>query len=291
MRVVHFWVVGGDRRQARLAALLAEDGHRVHTYALEQVEETEGTVLRAESMEKMGLADCVILPLPAVGEDGMLHAPLSEKRIAVNEVLDAMRPGQLVAGGRLDENTVLAARARGLLWRDYFEREELTVANAIPTAEGAIQIAMENLPITLHGCRALVIGYGRIGRILAARLRGLGAFVTVAARRYEQLTWAEAEGCTAQRLAEMGGWLCGYDLVVNTVPAQLLGEEQLADLNPACLVIDVASKPGGVDLQAAQRLGVKVIWALSLPGKVAPVTAARAIRQSIYHILQEVEIG
>lgn len=149
---------------------------------------------------------------------------------------------------------------------------------------------MENLPITLHGCRALVVGYGRIGRILAHRLRGLGAFVTVAARKYEQLAWAEVDGCTAQRLADLKGWLCGYDLVINTVPSRVLTEELMADLKPSCLVIDVASKPGGVDMDAAGRLGIQVIWALSLPGKVAPVTAGRAIQQTIYHILQELGV-
>ena len=110
------------------------------------------------------------------------------------------------------------------------------------------------------------------------------------ARRYEQLTWAEADGHAAQRLADLAGWLCGYDLVVNTVPSRVLTEPLLADLKSSCLVIDVASKPGGVDMEAAGRLGVPVIWALSLPGKVAPVTAARAIRQTIYHILEELEV-
>ena len=290
MRALHLWVVGGDQRQVRLAELLAEDGHRVHTYALERAEEPKGTVMPAGSLEKMGKADCVILPLPAAGEGGLLNTPLSDEKIPITQLLDAMRPGQLMAGGRLDEETILAAQARGLLWRDYFAREELAVANAVPTAEGAIQLAMENMPITIHACRALVIGYGRIGRILADRLRGLGAFVTVAARRYEQLAWAETDGCTAQRLGEMGGWLCGYDLIINTVPARVLTEELLGDLKPSCLVIDVASKPGGVDLEAARRLGVPVIWALSLPGKVAPVTAGRVIQQTIYHILQELGI-
>lgn len=290
MRALHLWVVGGDQRQVRLAELLAEDGHRVHTYALERAEEPKGTVMPAGSQEKMGKADCVILPLPAAGEGGLLNTPLSDEKIPITQVLDAMRPGQLMAGGRLDEETILAAQARGLLWRDYFAREELAVANAVPTAEGAIQLAMENMPITIHACRALVIGYGRIGRILADRLRGLGAFVTVAARRYEQLAWAETDGCTAQRLGDMGGWLCGYDLIINTVPAKVLTEELLGDLKPSCLVIDVASKPGGVDLEAARRLGVPVIWALSLPGKVAPVTAGRVIQQTIYHILQELGI-
>ena len=86
-------------------------------------------------------------------------------------------------------------------------------------------------------------------------------------------------------MGEMDDFLCGYDLVVNTVPSRVLGEERLARLRPGCLVIDLASKPGGVDMEAASRLGVPVVWALSLPGKVAPVTSGRIIRDTVYHIL------
>ena len=78
--------------------------------------------------------------------------------------------------------------------------------------------------------------------------------------------------------------------MINTVPARVLGEAELAELRPDCLVIDLASKPGGVDLDAAARLGKKVVWALSLPGKVAPVTAGRAIRTAIYNILSELGV-
>ena len=161
------------------------------------------------------------------------------------------------------------------------------MANAVPTAEGAIQIAMEELPITLHGARVLVIGYGRLGRALAPRLSALGARVSVAARKYAALAWAESFNWGTERIGQLAGWLCGYDLVVNTVPAPVLGEAELEELKPDCLVIDLASKPGGVDFAAAARLGRKVVWALSLPGKTAPVTAGRAIQTAIYNILSE----
>lgn len=286
MRALHFWVVGGDRRQLKLAELLAEEGHTVHTWAL-PVEEPRGTLLPADDLQGMERADCVILPLPAMEESQWLSTPLWEKKVSAQEILDAMQPGQLVVGGRMEEGLREAAEERGLLCRDYFAREELAVLNAVPTAEGALQLAMENMPITLHGCRALVLGYGRIGRVLARDLMGLGAFVTVGARRYEQLAWAETDGCTGQKLEELAGWLCGYDVVFNTIPAKVLNQKLLQDLKPDCLVVDVASKPGGVDLEAAGELGLPVIWALSLPGKVAPVTAAQAIRQTVYHMLQE----
>ena len=146
---------------------------------------------------------------------------------------------------------------------------------------------MEELPITLHGARVLVIGYGRLGRALAPRLSALGARVSVAARKYAALAWAESFNWGTERIGQLAGWLCGYDLVVNTVPAPVLGEAELEELKPDCLVIDLASKPGGVDFAAAARLGRKVVWALSLPGKTAPVTAGRAIQTAIYNILSE----
>ena len=160
----------------------------------------------------------------------------------------------------------------------------------MPTAEGAIQLAMEELPITLHGARVLVIGYGRLGRVLADRLAGLKARVSVAARRYADLAWAENCGYGVEHTGQLEGWLCGYDLVVNTVPVRVLREAELADLKPGCLVIDLASKPGGVDFDAAARLGVMAFWALSLPGKVAPVTAGKSIKTTIYNILTELGV-
>ena len=163
-------------------------------------------------------------------------------------------------------------------------------ANAPPTAEGAIQIAMEELPITLHDARALVIGFGRLGRALAPRLRALGARVWVSARRYEQRAAAESMGLGSEGVTRLSDWLCSYDLVFNTVPAPVLGVEELAALKERALVIDLASRPGGVNMDAASALGVRVIWALSLPGKVAPVTSGRYIRDTVYHIMEESEL-
>ena len=286
MHALHFWVIGGDQRQLKLAELLAEEGHTVHTWAL-PAEGTVGTLLSAESLAGVERADCVVLPLPVAGEKVELNAPLWEGRMALWDLFQAMRPGQFVVGGRITEQVFRLAKEQGLVCRDYFAREELAVLNAVPTAEGAVQLAMENLPITLHSCRALVLGYGRVGRALARTLQGLGAFVTVGARRYEQLALAETDGCTAQKLEDLAGWLCGYDLVINTIPARILSRRELEDTKADCLIIDLASKPGGVDLAAAGELGRTVIWALSLPGKVAPVTAGAAIKQTIYNMLRE----
>lgn len=283
---LEIWVVGGDPRQTTLARSLAEDGHTVHTYALERgIEPT----LVSDTLEGIERAGCVILPLPAL-EGERINAPLSSHPPRPEQILDAMRPGQLLCAGKVSPELKAAAEARGLRLVDYFAREELAIANAVPTSEGAIQIAMEELPVTLHGAKALVVGYGRLGKVLARQLRGLGATVSVAARSCADLAWAQVWSYGVERSDQLSGWLCAYDLVVNTVPAPVLGQEELGDLKPGCLVIDLASKPGGVDFAAAAELGVKVVWALSLPGKTAPVTAGLAIKNTVYNILSELGV-
>ena len=274
-------------RQAKLAQLLAEDGHTVHLYALSADLPATPGLTEAETLAHIGRADCVVFPLPVCQEEGLLTAPFSPAPQPLAPILDCLTPLQFLCGGMLDRALEDMARRRGLTVHDYFAREELAVANAVPTAEGALQLAMEHLPITIHGARVLVIGFGRVGRLTAQRFAALGARVSVAARRYEQLAWAQAMGLGTEHLEQLAGWLCGYDLIVNTVPARVLGRAELEDLRRDCLVLDLASKPGGVDLQAAGELGVTVIWALSLPGKVAPVTAGTAIRHTIYNMLRE----
>lgn len=191
---LNFWVLGGDMRQGKLAQLLAEDGHRVHTYALEDGAVPAPGLTAEPGLSGVEQADCVVLPLPVSSGGRLLNAPLSRLSPPITEVLAPLSPGQMLCGGRVDPVTAALAAERGLTIRDYFAREELAVANAVPTAEGAVQIAMEQLPITIHGARVLVVGFGRVGRALAQRLAALGAKVTVAARRYESLAWAQEIG-------------------------------------------------------------------------------------------------
>ena len=281
-----FWIVGGDLRQVRLAELLQEDGHQVQTYAMEQRPE-QGLLTGTDTLKGIEEADCVILPLPLMAEEGILNTRLSDRKVPLQLVFQSLRPGQLVCGGKAPPQVLEMAERTGIVFLDYFAREELEIANAIPTAEGAIQIAMEELPITLFESRCLIIGFGRLGKVLAHRLKGLGAHVTVAARSYRDLAWIETYGYQSERTDNLDGWLGGYDLVINTVPARVLDRARLTDLDEGCLVIDLASKPGGVDFSVAAQLGIKVIWALSLPGKVAPLTSGKIICDTIYHILQE----
>ncbi len=282
-----FWIAGGDARQLALAKLLVLDGCPVKTLALGSEPAAFGAV-PVDRFCPQSRDEVLILPLPVCSAPGMLHAPLWSTPVPLAPILDAALPGQLIFGGKVGEEIQAPAAARGLTVRDYLGREELAIANAVPTAEGAVQLAMEKLPITIHRATVLILGFGRVGMATAQRFAALGARVTVAARRYEALSLAESMGLECVPLSGLTR-LSSYQLVVNTIPAPVLDRTVLNRLRPDCLILDLASNPGGVDYAAAQALGLEAVHALALPGKVAPVTAGSAIQNTIYHMLAELE--
>ena len=284
---LNFLVMGGDERQAYLCEMLYKDGHTVTAYALERHAFEPGVSLCSDLRTSADAADAIVLPMPVSREENRLNAPLSNAVHRMDQVLQCIPPNRLVTGGAVGKVVIDLCSQYALTIVDYLQREELAVLNAIPTAEGAVQIAMEELPITLHGAHCLVIGNGRIGKILAQDLAALGAHVTVSARKSADFARIYAAGYNCADTRQLEDVINCFDVVFNTVPHMVLDDSRLRAMRPDALVIDLASKPGGVDLTAAQQMGKKVIWALSLPGKVAPVTSAAAIRDTIYNILSE----
>lgn len=282
-----FLIAGGDLRQLYLAASLSTE-YKVYAIGFTKNVLPEGDILLLESITQLEeRVDYIILPLPACADGVTIAAPYGNGPIPLASLLPMLKQSGRIFGGMLDEALTQKLLAGGMPAADYYKREELVVLNAVPTAEGALQIMMEELPCTLYGQRILITGYGRIGRVLTKYLTALGAIVTVTARRHSDLAWAEIMGAHAVHLSRLESALGGFDVIINTVPALLLGERQLALVKKGCLVLDLASKPGGVDLEAARAAGIKTIWALSLPGKVAPVTSGEIIASTIRNMLEE----
>lgn len=282
---MNFAVIGGDLRICRLCAMLAADGHQVETYALEN----SGFSLRCRASAQLAAenAHCVIFPLPICMDSGELNAPLLEEEHDIHDVIDILPQGVLACGGLVDEAITDYAGHRGIKLLDYLDREEMAVSNAVAAAEGALGLIMQEMPITVWGCRVLVVGFGRLGKMLAHRLRGMGAMVSVSARNYGDIAWIEAYGYRALRTESLEGELGKFDVVVNTVPSLVLGQERLRELKPDVFCLDLASRPGGLDFPAAARLGIRAVWALSLPGQVAPLTSGGIIKETIYNIASE----
>ncbi len=288
-RPLDFWIFGGDLRQHWLARQLAQDGHQVKTYGLDPQFLPESNIQVQETLDfcQRKPAHCTILPLPVQNPQGTLSAPFHHSPISLGDLFQALPQGQWIVGGQIKAQVYSLAKDKQQPIQDYFAREELTIANAVPTAEGCIQIALERLPCTLQDARILVLGYGKVAKATAKRLGALGARVTVAARRYPQLAQAKADGFHTDQITQLVGGLAGYVAIINTVPALVLGKGELEDMEEDVLIIDLASLPGGVDLAAAQTLHRTVVPALSLPGKVAPATAGHYIKRCLYHMLEE----
>ena len=286
-----FAVLGGDLRQVRIANELVKEGYGVKVFGFNKNIDFHNEITVANDLlDAVKDMDIIVLPLPCSIDNESLNTPLFDEKIYLNDIFKILTKNQILVGGRISKKIHNLADVYNIYVVDYFEREELTVYNAIPTAEGAIQIAMEELPITLHGSKCLVLGFGRIGKVLSKMLFALGADVTVEARKYEDLAWIKTYGYKAVHLSELKNVIGQFDVIFNTVPSVILNSDILSQIQKDCLVIDLASKPGGVDFEMARDLGIKTIWALSLPGKVAPNTAGDIIKETILNIIDELGV-
>ena len=274
-------VLGGDQRQIHLAGLMQADGWNTVTWGLEKGDAPFGVPLD-HALD----AEIIILPLP-VCRGGQLNFPLTDMELSCDRLWRCLRPEQIILGGMTASLAPRLKEEYGLELLDYYDREEVQVANAVPTAEGAIMRAMEETARSMLGSNCLVVGYGRIGKILSHRLQGMGAKVTVAARKLSDLAWIEAYGCKAVRIDQLSECLGEYDLIFNTSPAMVLDADCLKKVKPDCVLMELASVPGGIDMNAVKLLGLYAIEERGLPGKAAPVSAAQTIRNGIYHILEE----
>ena len=286
-------LLGGDMRQLSAAKELSRRGFCTSVWGISQsLCEAEGICSSENWQTAVCDCDVLILPLP-VSTDGIhVNCPLLGDDVGakISKILDALSPQTLILGGKFSPIAEKGIAERGFHYADYFVREEFQIRNAVPTAEGAIAIAMDALPVTLSGARLAVIGYGRIGKILAKKLKALDADVTVVARKTADVALAEGMGNLAVHLvdgASLESLQSGYDVIFNTVPHRLFDESWIRSADKNILAIDLASAPGGFDFGAAKDCGLWVIWALSLPGKHSPVTAGKIIAQTVAQILTE----
>ncbi len=273
-------IIGGDMRQISLCRRLSDMGFDTSAWGLHNKSDI-GKAKRVDEWQK-AIYDsrAVILPLPVSIDAQRVFAPFCEgESPEILSVFDALPNDTLLLGGNLDELTKHVAKNKDIPLFDYFDCEELKIKNAVPTAEGAIEIAMRETPITLNGARVLVCGYGRIGKVLSGLLKGLGASVYVSARRNDDIAYITVNGnkpvCYGS--ADFFEALKNADIVFNTVPAKIIDKTVIEKLSACRLIVDLASGKGGTDFDAAKRAGIKSIHALSLPGKVAPITAGEII--------------
>lgn len=286
-------VIGGDGRMLHAACRLRELGVRVTTFGLGE-KSPSGSLSDA-----VRDADALLLPLPATRDGRTVNCPLSPDCSVTLETIAALmreRPRLCLLGGLLPRK-IFDAVPDGSRVTDYYEDEALLLRNAYLTAEGALMLAMRETDCALRGKAAAVIGYGRIGKLLARLLLSVCMEVTVCARRRESLLWAAADGCHPLHMGDStraGRGLfplcCGHPIIFNTVPEQVLDRDLLLRLEPDTLLLDLASPPFGVreeDAEEALRAnGLRYIRAPGIPGRYAPRDAGYAIADRVSEALR-----
>lgn len=279
-------VIGGDMRQYALAEYLIKDGFDASIYGFDP--SACGEIEPADSLSDALIGSkTVVLGINPCNENMNISTPLWSDTISARTLINHISPKSTVVGGKISPQFISLCEEKNITCIDYVSREDFTVLNAVPTAEGAIEIAMHQLPVTLHCCNCLVAGFGRIGKILARDLAFLGADVTCSARKSGDIAWINSLGYKSVYTKNLSEYVHNCTVIFNTIPHLIFDREVLRNLRPGTLIIDLASKPGGVDFESAENLGIKVIHALSLPGKVAPATAGKIIKDTLLNILNE----
>ncbi len=248
----HFLVLGEEARQKYLAQMLREQGHEV---------------MEAECYQP-GYHDVILLPVP-------------RSAWYFDNNADKFQKGQIVFGWQLSAEQRASCEARGIRVVDYMKAEGVADRNAVATAEGAIAEALQEGVVSIQGSQCLVVGYGVCGTVLAAKLGQWKAHVTVMERKEKKRESARSFGYEAVSFDTAKKHMAKYDVIFNTVPALVLTEEYLSEVNPEAIVIDIASRPGGVDFDFCRNNGISAKLCLGLPGKYAPKSAAGILMEVI----------
>jgi len=258
--------IGGDMRQNYLLQRFADSGSNCITYRL--LPDSSRSAPEASSLkEALQHATHILCPIPFS----------KNNPIDTNEFPALLSAGQTVYGGAIPEDLLTALTAKGITCYDYMQAETLTLFNTIATAEGILAEAITGYPGNIHGSNCLVLGFGRCGKTLANRLMGLHANVTITARKEAALAEAHTMGYLGLPPAALAEKISHYNLIFNTIPELILTAPVLRSIKLGSYIFDIASAPGGTDLQAARNFEIHADLYPGLPGQYAPAASADAL--------------
>lgn len=272
-------IVGGDLRFVRLAQILSDKGFDVAVYGLCHPDIPEEVTV-CSSISELKYYPFIIGPIPFSKDGKGIFTPMCNSYVSVEQFFLAATHSY-VLGSVLSPQMCKLFEQHHIEYCDIMKMDEIAILNAIPTAEGAIQYAMQNSEITLHNSKCLVLGFGRCGKILARKLLALGANVSVEARSTKDLAFISTYGYKPIPLNELKSYLGEFDFIFNTIPVKFLDHTYIDLFNPEVVYIELASTPGGIDIDYCQEKGISHVPAPSLPGIVAPKTAADILYQCL----------
>ncbi|MGN8644947.1 dipicolinic acid synthetase subunit A [Gracilibacillus sp. HCP3S3_G5_1] len=281
-------IIGGDARYLPLIhALKTIDHLRIRILGFEQVEQSYTGVMQStiENLDTSEL-DGIILPITGIDDEGIVETMFSNEKIRLTEEWFQSIPKHCVVfTGITTPKLDQFIEKSGLHLIKLMERNDVAIYNSIPTAEGAIMLAIQHTDFTIHQAEVFVFGFGRVGKTTANSFAGLGAKVTVISKDESELARVYERGWQGYRLDQAENHIAKCQILINTIPAKVVEQSLIEKMNSQAIIIDLASKPGGIDFEYAKTRGIKAIHALGLPGMVAPTTAGEILADCIAKLL------
>lgn len=276
-------VLGGDHRQYYLADTLQKNGYHVCSYGVLMPEKNNIEWIKPDKVkQEIRESEMIVLPIPVSVDGKTIRQETADDVLLLSELYDGIRAGQKIYGGILSEQLRSVCREKEAFCYDFMEDESVAVGNAVATAEGAVAEAILLGDETIHGKDCLVIGYGKCGAVLADKLKGLQAKVTVMARNPVSRAKARSMGYEVRPMfSHQEVQTEKYTYLFNTVPTLVLTEQVLSGFDRSTVIIDIASKPGGTDFEYCRYAGIRAKLALSLPGKYASRSSGEILAQAI----------
>jgi len=276
MKKYDFAIVGGDKRTAQMATVFTKRGYHVIRYGTVENPIDNKIPTASTLQEAITNAPVIVCGIP-FQKDGCLYFEKQLAPIPLTELQRMLRKHHTVFGGVIPEDFRAVCENRTIGCCDFLQAEPLTIMNAVATAEGAILEALLHKDTQLHLSKTLVLGYGRCAKVLADKLKGLSAQVTICSEQSQELAYASALGFRTLPLSELPKKINYFEYIFNTIPALVLTRPCLEKMQPDGLIIDIASNRVGVDYEAADSLQRAAFFCPGLPGKYSCHSCAKQL--------------
>lgn len=285
--------IGGDLITVHLINEFLKDKYEIRAYAfdgaydlIEAEDKVKNKILSQDIKEVIKFSDIIVLAMPFKNASEEIVSTFSNTIVNIKDIIPSLNDKILFAGN-LTKETLEKLENQKTIVHNLSLNNELKIANSIITAEAAMQIVKSEIKKTIHGSKILVLGFGRLGKMLCKTFKALNADITCEARKDSDIAWIKAYGYEALHLDNLTENIGEYEVIINTVPFKILDKERIANVNKKAFIIDLADDVRGVDLEAVRKAKIKNIWALSLPEKTAPISYSLAIKNIMENILNK----
>jgi dipicolinate synthase subunit A len=281
--------VGGDARHLEIIQKFIDLDATVVLVGYDKLQNQFDGISRVKlTNEVLKKADALILPAVGTDDNGNVDSIYSNENLVLNtQHIGSLLKHAKIYTGMAKSYLKKVCSDHNIELVELFNRDDVAIYNSIPTAEGALMMAIQHTDITIHASQCMVLGFGRTGFTLARTLQMLGAEVKVGVLTHDHYARAMEMGLHPFYTKELRDQITNTDIIFNTVPDLIITSHVIAHLPHRTVIIDLASKPGGTDFRFAEKRGIKALLAPSLPGLVAPKTAGLILANTLCQLLEE----